>query len=74
MFEFMQQGLREHDRDWIKTVLELKNTAVLRVNPALDAFCASCNERLLMGHWYQMGALIYGCCSGELPGTGGVII
>ena len=64
MFEFMQQGLREHDRDWIKAVLELKNTAVLRVNPALDAFCPKCNDLLLTGHWYQMGALIYGCCSG----------
>ena len=64
MFEFIQQGLREHDRDWIKSVLELKNTGVLRVNPALDTFCPKCNDLLLTGHWYQMGALIYGCCSG----------
>jgi hypothetical protein len=68
MFEFMQQGLREHDRDWIKAVLELKNTAVLRVNPALDAICANCNQILIRGHWYGMraidGTLIYGCCSG----------
>jgi hypothetical protein len=68
MFEFMQQGLREHDRDWIKAVMELKNTSVLRVNPALDAFCPQCNQMLLMGHWYGMslpdGTLAYGCCSG----------
>jgi RNase P subunit RPR2 len=68
MFEFMQQGLREHDRDWIKAVLELKDTSVLRVNPALDAICANCNRFLIMGHWYGMhfdnGTLIYGCCSG----------
>ena len=50
MFEFMQQGLREHDRDWIKAVLELKNTAVLRINPALDAFCAQCNQVLIANH------------------------
>lgn len=73
MFEFMQQGLREHDRDWIKAVLELKNTAVLRINPSLDAFCPQCNLGFIHGHWYSMkksdGTLIYGCCSGEIPGT-----
>jgi hypothetical protein len=71
MFEFMQQGLREHDRDWIKAVLDLKNTAVIRVNSALDAFCPQCNQMLIRNHWYQMsadnGTLIYGCCSGEIP-------
>jgi hypothetical protein len=72
MFEFIQQGLREHDRDWIKSVLELKNTAVLRINPALDAFCSNCNQMLRSNHWYEMpfddGTLIYGCCRGEIPG------
>jgi hypothetical protein len=70
MFEFMQQGLREHDRDWIKAVLELKNTSVLRVNSALDAICANCNGLVITSHWYGMhagdGTLIYGCCSGEI--------
>jgi hypothetical protein len=70
MFEFMQQGLREHDRDWIKAVMELKNTAVLRINPALDAFCPQCNEMLIGNHWYGMPGrdipLIYGCCSGPI--------
>uniref|UniRef100_Q022R0 Uncharacterized protein n=1 Tax=Solibacter usitatus (strain Ellin6076) TaxID=234267 RepID=Q022R0_SOLUE len=73
MFEFMQQGLREHDRDWIKAVLDLKNTAVLRINPSLDAFCPQCNQLFIHGHWYEMkksdGTLIYGCCKGEIPGT-----
>jgi RNase P subunit RPR2 len=68
MFEFMQQGLREHDRDWIKAVLELKNTAVLRVNPGLDAFCPQCHQVFITGHWYEMrmpnGTLSYGCCKG----------
>jgi RNase P subunit RPR2 len=68
MFEFMQQGLREHDRDWIKAVLELKNTSVVRINPALDAFCPQCGQLLITNHWYQMpfddGTLIYGCCRG----------
>ena len=68
MFEFIQQGLREHDRDWIKAVLELKNTSVIRVNPALDAFCPQCHQAFIHGHWYQMkmpnGTLSYGCCKG----------
>lgn len=68
MFEFLQQGLREHDRDWIKAVMQLKNTSVLRINPALDTFCPQCHQMLLTGHWYEMkmpdGTLSYGCCSG----------
>jgi RNase P subunit RPR2 len=68
MFEFMQQGLREHDRDWIKAVLDLKHTAVLRINPGTDAFCPQCHNVFITGHWYQMqfdnGTLIYGCCKG----------
>jgi hypothetical protein len=68
MFEFMEQGLREHDRDWIKAVMELKNTSVLRINPALDAFCPQCHLILQKGHHYEMkmpnGTLSYGCCRG----------
>jgi hypothetical protein len=68
MFEFMQQGLREHDRDWVKAVLALENTSVLRINPALDAFCPNCRRLLPAGHWYEMkmpnGTLSYGCCKG----------
>ena len=40
MFEFMQQGLREHDRDWINSVFELKNTAVV-----LGQSCPRCFMR-----------------------------
>jgi hypothetical protein len=73
MFEFMQQGLREHDRDWIKAVMELKNTSVLRINPTLDAFCPQCKLILHTNHWYGMPSkdnpTIYGCCSsGDLTG------
>jgi hypothetical protein len=71
MFEFLQQGLREHDRDWIKAVMQLKDTSVLRINPALDAFCPQCGQILITNHWYSMrmpnGTLSYGCCSGEIP-------
>jgi hypothetical protein len=71
-FEFMQQGLREHGRDFVEGVLNLKNTAVLRINPSQDAFCPKCNQKLIVYHNYEMvaddGTLIYGCCSGEIPG------
>lgn len=70
MFEFMQQGLREHDGEWIKAVLELKNTSVLRVNPTQDVLCAHCNALIINKHWYGMyapnGTLIYGCCSSDV--------
>jgi hypothetical protein len=67
-FEFMEQGLRQHGRDWVGAVVQLKDTAVLRINPAQDAFCPKCGQILILGHWYGMyapdGTLIYGCCSG----------
>ncbi len=71
-FEFMQHGLREHGRAWVEAVLDLKNTAVLRINPAQDAFCPKCNLKLIVYHNYEMyadnGTLIYACCSGEIGG------
>lgn len=70
-FEFMEQGIREHGKDWVKGVLELQDTAVLRINPTQEAFCRGCNLVLTPGHWYRMqaddGTLIYGCCTGEIP-------
>lgn len=70
-FEFMQQALLQHGRDFVEAVLDLKNTAVLRVNPSQDAFCPKCNQILIVNHNYSMyaddGTLIYGCCSGEIP-------
>jgi hypothetical protein len=67
-FEFMQQGLEVHGRNWVGAVIELKNTAVMRINPAQEAFCPRCSHVLLQGHWYEMrmpnGTLSYGCCSG----------
>ena len=69
----MQQGLREHGKNWVGAVFELKNTAVLRINPSQIAFCPNCNAGLIINHYYEMldnrGTMIYGCCSGEIPGT-----
>jgi hypothetical protein len=68
MFEFIQQGIRQHERDWINAVMDLKNTAVIRINQAIDTFCPRCLIMLRPGHWYEMrmpnGTLSYGCCSG----------
>ena len=75
MFEFMAQGLREHDRDSIRSVLGLENTAVVRINPTQHAACPRCGLGFIHGHWYEMkmpnGTLSYGCCSG---GTSGPIL
>jgi hypothetical protein len=72
-FEFIQQGIREHGKNWVGVVMELKNTAIIRINPTQSAFCPKCNQFLLANHWYEMvddwGKMIYGCCSGETPGT-----
>jgi hypothetical protein len=65
-FEFMKHGVQEHGRNWVGAVLELKNTAVIRVNPATDAICPDCKQMMIGNHWYEMPR-IYGCCSGEIP-------
>ena len=65
-FEFMQEGIREHGRDWVGVVLGFKNASVIRVNPAQDAICPTCNQMLMGGHYYSMGR-DYGCCSGTIP-------
>jgi len=64
-FEFMEQGIREHGRDWLGVVLGFENTAVIRINPGIDAICPSCNQLLIRSHYYWMGR-DYGCCSGEI--------
>jgi hypothetical protein len=64
-YEFVQQGLREHGRDWLGVVLGFENTSVIRVNPPIDAICPNCNQLLMRGHYYWMGR-DYGCCSGEI--------
>lgn len=67
-FEFMQQGLEVHGKNWVGAVVELKNTAVLRINPAQSAFCPQCHQVLAPVHYYEMrmpnGTLSYGCCYG----------
>jgi hypothetical protein len=65
-FEFMQQGIREHGRDWLGAVLELKNASVVRVNPSGDSICPICAAIIPEGHLYWMEDLDtgrgYGCC------------
>jgi hypothetical protein len=74
LFEFIQQGLREHGGDFVRATMELKNVAVLRINPVQNLICATCNERLIIFHknHYECrrddGKLLYGCCKGEIPG------
>ena len=74
LFEFIQQGIREHGRDFVLATMELKNTAVLRINPVQNLICPKCNERLIIFHkdlyacHRDDGKLLYGCCKGELPG------
>lgn len=69
-YEFIQQGLRQHGKDWVGAVVQLQNVSVLRINPAQDAFCPQCHEYVITNHWYQMvdgrGTMIYGCCGGEI--------
>lgn len=78
MFEFMQQGLRQHGKEWIGAIAEMKDTAVLRMNPTQDIFCPKCGLIIITNHWYSMysdtGKLIYGCCKGEIGGGGTILV
>jgi hypothetical protein len=60
-FEFVEQGIREHGREAVGAVLELKDTSVIRVNPVQVAMCPDCNQKLLRGHYYCW-VNGYGCC------------
>lgn len=74
LFEFVQQGIREHGRERVREIMELKNSAVLRINPVQHLICPQCSERLMtIIEYYECvrddGKLLYGCCRGEIPGT-----
>lgn len=75
-FEFMKQGLEEHGREWVGAIIELKDAAVMRINPTQDAFCPKCGLIIIVNHTYSMysdtGKLIYGCCRSE--SVGGTIL
>jgi hypothetical protein len=64
-FEFVQQGIREHGKEMVANVLDLEQTSVIRVNPAIRPICAQCNQRLLGGHYYCW-VNGYLCCSSEV--------
>jgi len=75
LFEFIQQGLSEHGGEFVRATMELKNAAVLRINPVQHLICATCHERLIIFYkdlyscYRDDGKLLYGCCKGEIPGT-----
>ncbi len=66
-YEFFQQGIREHGKEFVKSALELKNTSIIRVNPTFWAVCPICKALIIKGHWYYWNRGAYGCCSGEIP-------
>lgn len=70
-FEFIQQGIREHGREWLGAVLEFKNASVVRVNPSGDSICATCAAVVPETHLYWMEDTDrpghgYGCCRTEV--------
>jgi hypothetical protein len=69
MFEFIQQGIAEHGRDFVDATLDLKNTSVIRVNPQSKSICPNCKVMSGTSHWYDMrgplGDATYGCCRVE---------
>jgi hypothetical protein len=64
-FEFLQQGVRQHGIDAVKSVFALKEAQLLQVNTTLLAICPNCNEMLGRGITYE-GAEYAGCsCCAE---------
>ena|SRR5215207_5614943 len=67
MYEFLQQGIEEHGRKMVEGILELKDVAVIRVNPIQNLVCRNCKqdiptETLLGKPLYYQCNLGYGCC------------
>ncbi|MDT0480340.1 MULTISPECIES: hypothetical protein [Streptomyces] len=60
-FEFLQQGIRQHGLDGVKSVFELKNGKLLQVNTTLLVVCPNCDELLDRGIEYE-GDTYAGCC------------
>ena len=65
-FEFLQQGIREHGLDHVKSVFGLKNSAFLRVNPYLVAICPDCSQMIDGGIEYE-GDTYAGCSYPDPP-------
>lgn len=59
-FEFMQQGIREHGLEAVQSVFDLKDAAIIRVNPRQQAICPECKMAILAPHYYCYWS--YGCC------------
>jgi hypothetical protein len=68
MYEFLQQGIAEHGRQMVENIFNLKDAAVIRVNPLHTPICPNCRLRIVivegpggtLGHWYDHAQ--YGCC------------
>jgi hypothetical protein len=60
-FEFLQQGIREHGVDSVRAIFELKNSALLRVNPHFVVSCPQCDQTMEGGITYEGDT--YGGCS-----------
>ncbi|MFB6641900.1 hypothetical protein ACFCYF_32255 [Streptomyces chartreusis] len=52
-FEFLQQGIRQHGPDAVRSVFGLKNSKLLQVNTTLLAICPNCDELLGRGITYE---------------------
>ena len=70
MYEFLEQGIEEHGREVVETVLSLKDVSIIRVNPINIPVCRNCRQTIIVdadgltgGHYYECGQ--YGCCCGS---------
>lgn len=52
-FEFLQQGVRQHGIDAVRSVFELTNSKLLQVNTTLLAICPNCDALLGRGIEYE---------------------
>ncbi len=58
---FLRQGIREHGVDSVRSIFEMKNSALLRVNPHFVVHCPECDQRMDGGITYEGDT--YGGCS-----------
>jgi hypothetical protein len=73
-FEFLQQGVRQHGVESVKSVFSLENATLFQINPTFVPVCPSCgkelgnNMKMRGGGWYDCDGYGGCCCCADLVG------
>jgi hypothetical protein len=77
-YEFIQQGIEEHGEEFVRTAFQLRQAAILELNPVQNTICRNCRLHILgaglirdpvicyhYDYWCPQGNA-YACCSSSI--------